>query len=148
MNSATQTETAETTQATDAILLVIASINIAKLPAGFAPSNIRSLLQTERTARIRSMLRTAGVKLGAVGKGVSVTSDRGSMCWGTSVDFEGVDHETSYLEHNRLECTVCSMNRNASRKLEALVLEAFPDLVDRSDLMTDHFDSVFSIGTR
>jgi hypothetical protein len=86
------------------------------LPAGFAPANIRSLRQTERSARIRSLLRAAGIR-------ARVKSATGSMCFWSKV----------YVPADQV------------RAVYALIEAAFPDMADRSDLMTDHFDFMFTV---
>ncbi len=123
----------------------IASIMSAALPASFISQPIRHLDQKERTTCIRSLLRSCGVLMGARGKGVSVKAATGSMCYWTKVRYENVSHADGTGHHNQFECATCTANRAASAKVSALILEAFPDLDNRSDSMTDHSDFVFTI---
>lgn len=95
--------------------------NATTLPAGILPSNIRSLTQTERSARIRSLLRVAGIK------GARVKNASGSMCYWTKV-FVAPGTDVGAIE--------------------SLIVAAFPDLCDRSDLMADHYDFMFTVGVR
>jgi hypothetical protein len=153
MENTTQTETLSSfsalAHAAAALTLspVFASIEAAALPVGFVTEKIRDLTQKERTAKIRAALKACGVLMGSVGKGVSVKSATGSMCYWTHVEFARAQHAegTTFFDHNRMECPVCQVNITADRKLSALVLQAFPDLDDRSDSMTDYSDFVFSV---
>jgi hypothetical protein len=95
--------------------------NTMKLPAGTVPANIRSLTQTQRSAAIRSLLRAAGIK------DARVKNATGSMCYWTKV----------YVAPG-----------TEVRAIESLIVAAFPDLADRSDLMTDHYDFMFTVGVR
>lgn len=124
---------------------VLASIESAKLPVGLVPANIRSLGQKERTAAIRSLLKASGVKMGARGNGVSVKSATGSMCYWTTVRYESIDHAPGVEMHSRFYCPTCKANAAASEKLHTLILAAFPDLGDRSDIQVDHFDFVYTV---
>lgn len=121
---------------------VIASIEAAALPAGLAPEGIRNLAQKERTTKIRNLLKACGIK------GLSVTSATGSMCYWTHVRFPRVDHAVGTDMHSRFDCAVCVANLTASRKLSALIVEAFPDMGDRSDIQSDHFDFMFTVDGR
>ena len=135
-----ETMNTETASASPA-LVTIQSIASAKTPTSF--EKIRSLTQKERSAKIRNMLRAAGVK------GVSVTSATGSMCYWTHVRFAQLEHPAgTNWDHNRLECSTCRVNQQAVRTLESLILAAFPDMGDRSDSMVDHFDFVFTVGAK
>ncbi len=140
----TNTGTAAAATDSDAALAVVMSIASATIPT--APEKIRDLHQKERTAKIRSMLRGMGIKVGAVGKGVSVVSATGSMCYWTNVRFKGLRHAAgTSCGYTRMECHTCRANLAAVRTVEKLILTAFPDLDDRSDSQTDHFNFVFTV---
>lgn len=133
-----ETTNTETAAETNSAFAAIQSIAAAQPPKSF--ENIRCLPQAQRSAKIRKMLRAAGIK------GVSVTSATGSMCDWTHVRFDELAHATgTHWDHNRLECSTCGVNQQAVRTLEALILAAFPDMGDRSDAMTDHFDFKFTV---
>ena len=119
----------------------IASIEAATVPASPVSTTARSAGQKERTAMIRQALKASGVR------GVSVTMATGSMCYWTHVRAEGVPHAqgTDWNAHEARQCPVCLRNQAADKKLTALILAAFPDLGDRSDLQSDHFDFVFTV---
>jgi hypothetical protein len=123
-------------------MTTIELIEAAAIPTTPVNPNLRSLPQKERSAAIWKLLRVT-LKLG---RGVSVTSDRGSMCFGTSVTFEGVrcdEGEECLRRHD--PCPASARNIAADRKLEQIILAAFPDMDDRSDSQSDHFDCPFSI---
>lgn len=119
----------------------IRTIEAATVPAAPLNPKARSAGQKERTVMIRKALKDCGVR------GVSVTMATGSMCYWTHVRAEGVPHAegTDWNEHERRECLVCERNQAADKKLHAIIMAAFPDLGDRSDSMTDHFDFVFTV---
>ena len=101
------------------------------------PQQIRSLYLRDRSAKIRGLLKTLGIS------GVSVVSPRYSMATSTVITLPGIEHEHSYMYV--YQCPVCSQRDEASKAVERIILRAFPDLDDRSDIQTDYFDFVFSV---
>lgn len=121
---------------------VIASIESAALPAPTGEP-IRSLATTEQNAKIRALLKSLGIK------GVSVKRSHAGWAATVSVSFAGISHACAAdswdRQHNRSDCPTCVRTIAAERKIEAIILAAFPDCGDRSDLQTDYFDYVFSV---
>ena len=106
--------------------------------------SVRHLPQKERTALIRKALKVAGIK------GASVTSATGSMCFWTNVRISlGAEHPAhDWRTHISSQCEFCAGRRAMERRVEAVILAAYPDLADRSDAMTDHFDFLFTVEVR
>lgn len=119
----------------------VRTIEAAQVPAAPLRTDARRMTQTERSAALRALLKSLGVK------GVSVTSARGSMCYWSHIRFDGVPHPpvANWCEHNSRVCDVCQRNNAAERKVHRIVLAAYPDLDDRSDSQTDHFDFVYTV---
>lgn len=119
----------------------VRTIEAAQVPEAVVNPEARRLRQKERSKAIRDLLKSLGIK------GVSVTSATGSMCYWTNVRIDGVPHPRvkNWGEHRTHECPVCQRNRAAEDKMHRIILAAFPDLGDRSDSMTDHFDFVYTV---
>lgn len=115
----------------------IKSIEAAEVPE-VVDRDLRGKYMKERSAAIRALFK----KLGIVG--VSVTSPNYSMATATDVLAPRDDHSHSYgVEF--ADCLVCRRNGKARKMLRAIILAAFPDLDDRSDGRSDHYDFKFSI---
>jgi hypothetical protein len=89
----------------------------------------RRMSRKERAAAARKLFRSLGLK------GLSVTAPNYSMA--SSVHVALPDGDRGDRE-GRMALT------SARRKVEALLLVAFPGTEDRSDIMTDYFDFVWS----
>jgi len=113
----------------------LSQIEAATIPAVVNPS-LRHEDPKARSWAIRQMLRKVGIK------GAHVTVGRGSTC--AEVRFLGVACPTRE-SHNRSACPECKRNLDAEKKVSDIILGAFPDMDDRSDSMTDHFDYKFTI---
>lgn len=122
----------------------IFAADLSKLPA---PRNIRRDGQKPRTAAIRQLFRTIGLT------GVSVTMSRGSMCYWTYVRIVDAprcttDHLAEYHETcttSQRTCPMCRRIKAARRRLNYVILTAFPDLGDRSDLHSDYHDFMYTL---
>lgn len=103
----------------------------------------RFLSQKERTALIRKAVKAAGIK-------ASVTSATGSMCYWTNVRIDlGVEHPAhDWRTHIVSDCAHCSERLALRRRVEALILAAYPDLDDRSDVQADYSNFIFSVEVR
>lgn len=115
---------------------------------------LRALDRKERAAKVRSLLKSLGIK------GVSVTAPNYSMAQSINISMPGDDRGLHDEVHFRLEaevrakpgpycgmvqiCPFCKAEFEAKEKLEALILAAYPDLDDRSDSQYDHFDYCLS----
>lgn len=121
---------------------VVASIEAAALPSA-SGETIRSLSTPEQAAKIRGLLKSLGIK------GVSAKRSHAGWSATVAVSFTALAHadggRPNWSTHNRIECVTCSRNHAAQTKVEAIILAAFPDCGDRSDLMTDYFDYVFTV---
>lgn len=122
----------------------IRSIEAASIPAPIGQP-VRGAGQKERTKRIRQVLKAAGIR-----GGVSVTMARGAGCYQTDVRIDGIQHapDVDWNKHEYRECPVCMRNAAADRRVSAIILGAIPDLDDRSDSQTDHFDFMFTVSVR
>ena len=121
-------------------------------------ANIRSLSRKEWAKQVKSLLKSLGLGF------VSVTAPSYSMASSIHIRFhqdegpwEGGEHEKLHAEINQRErdgyewlgygnyCPHCKQQWQAHQRLEKIILAAFPDLDDRSDSQSDHFDSCLSI---
>jgi hypothetical protein len=116
----------------------VETIEAAMMPLVQHPA-LRSRPQKERSSAIRKLLRQVKIK------NVSVTSDHGSMCFGTSVRFVPLACPERGPDHGSWNCAICKRNTEAGARLREIILAAFPDMDDRSDSMTDYFDQPFSV---
>jgi hypothetical protein len=86
-------------------------------------------------------------------KGISVTSPNYSMAQSVRIslptvpnDYSGCDNrENDFREHYVYNCRHCHLKERARRRLEAIILAAYPALDNRSDSVTDHFDYRLSV---
>lgn len=115
--------------------VAIRSIEAAELPAFVA--NVREESRREWAKRVRVLLKTLGVV------GVSVTVPSHSMAQAIDIEFDALRHKCTDTPRDR--CEACSRVRRADRRLEALILSAYPDLNNRSDSTVDHFDYCLSV---
>ena len=93
--------------------------------------------------------------------GISVTAPNYSMASSITIrlprnEWEG-KHKATHDEievHERGKdcwlgfgtyCPFCKRERQVKDRLETIILAAYPDLADRSDLQSDYFDSCFTI---
>jgi hypothetical protein len=138
MNTTVATKT--TARRTLSASEIISSIEAAALPAPTGDA-IRTLGTVEQCSKIRAMLKAAGIK------GVSVKRSHAGWSATVAVSFLRLGHEegVNWGLHNRAECPICSREIAATRKLETVILAAFPDCDNRSDSMTDYFDYVFGV---
>jgi hypothetical protein len=113
-------------------------IEAATIPTRAQAAGLRSEPQVTRTRAIRGLLKSLGIK------GVFCTSAKGSMCNWTNVDFDGIRCNAG-IDHERRSCPVCQRNIAAERKLNQIILGGFPDLDDRCDSQSDHFDFMFAV---
>jgi hypothetical protein len=89
-------------------------------------------------AEIRKLLKALGIKK------VSVTAPNYSVAQCVGIDLPYLPHD----DHPSIDwpsCPVCSMHRAAVYRLEVILLSAFPDLDDRSDVLSDYFDFRFLV---
>ena|SRR5579863_5747579 len=103
------------------------------------PLIVRSDLRREsrkvRAQAVRDLFKRMGFK------GISVTTPMYSMA--QSIDIKVKKPPCAYTIHH--DCPDCLRVGQAQRRLGQIVLAAFPDLDDRSDSRSDHFDYCFSI---
>ena len=48
-------------------------------------------------------------------------------------------------EYKYRDCPICQRHRKLKSKLARIILSAYPDLGDRSEIQSDYFDYIFSI---
>lgn len=120
------------------VLLTVEAINAAPVP--FPRGEIRHSPRKIQAKLVRALLKDLGIR------GVSVTAPNYSMAQAIDVRIPslGCGHESS---EERWECAGCNMRQAAIARLEALILAAYPDMADRSDTQSDHFDYCLSMGT-
>lgn len=116
---------------------VRAHILAAKLPEPKGEA-IRSLPLKEIAAKLRGLFAELGIK------GISVTAPRYSMAHSVDVDVPRIEWESpaesEAEQQGRRDHAVA-----VRRKVEAIILAAYPDMDDRSDSMTDYFDNRFGV---
>lgn len=98
---------------------------------------LRSKGRRARAQAIRALLKDLRIPA------VSVTAPSYSMAQSIDIALPRVSHEHCGTEYR--DCPRCQRRYVARERLEKLILAAYPDLNDRSDLMTDHFDYCLSI---
>jgi hypothetical protein len=110
--------------------------------------NLRSATRKEWAAEVRKLLKSLNIN------GVSVTTPSHSMAQAIQISLP--DELDNSIEHQKLhdelwkqnrpgtDCPQCGQRWNARKHLEAIILAAFPDLDDRSDLQSDCFDYCLS----
>lgn len=129
----------------------LAAVDLATVPV---LSTVRGLPRKDRAALARGLFRKLGIK------GIGVTAPNYSMAHSVDVrlpDMGGHDltrwphyHDrhccsapNGHNEENR--CPACRDRAAAERKVEAILLTAFPNSDDRSDTQSDYFDFCWSI---
>ena len=112
---------------------------IAPMPAVLG--HIRHEARKEIAAQVRKLLRSVGVK------GISVTAPNYSMAQTIDIRLPEDEHPNPSAPeaHTTRDCPRCQRRQVTSRKLEALILAAYPDLDSRNDTSTDYFDYRLSI---
>jgi hypothetical protein len=109
-----------------------------------SPRNV-TLRRAERkviAAEVRKLFREMGLK------GISVTAPNYSMARSIDVRTPRNEPEPIVKDEDGFDAHHPDYRaaRNAGlRRIEAIILAAFPDLDDRSDSMTDHYDYRLSI---
>jgi len=106
-----------------------------ELPAFVA--NLRQQTRKVQAGNIRQLFRTLGIK------NVSVTTRISSIRIKLPKTEHIVPEGTTHIF--RSNCSDCQRLLPVREKLEKIILSAFPDLDDRSDLMTDYFNFCFMI---
>lgn len=101
----------------------------------------RCIPRKEQAALARKLFKQLGLK------GISVTTPNYSMA--SCVDVT-IPRRDDFTRDERGEIDyrndpVCIANNEAQKRVEAILLAAFPNHNDRSDYMTDYFDSKWSI---
>lgn len=121
-----------------------------------APDPTMRVLGMRRKSRkewaqaVRSLLKEVGIK------GVSVTAPNYSMASSIDIILPRYDYERHqcYITKNdpTIEyrtavamCKQCQRKQAASKRLNEIILLAFPDLNDRSEYQSDYFDFCFTI---
>lgn len=119
---------------------VIASIEAAEMPK-VATLHMRRQPRKTWAPAVRELLKGLGIRH------VSVTTPSYSMASTISIRVPGFshDHDERSAATAYRTCPRCQRRHAAVARLERLILAAFPDLNDRSDMMTDHFDYCLSI---
>lgn len=134
---------------------VLDQIERAPIPA-VRHAAMRQRTRKEWAGEVRNLFKDLGIKH------VSVTAPNYSMASSIHIDtprffaWEG-DHEKRHAEIDHQErargewmgyghyCEFCKRSQEAKRKLEKIILAAFPDLDDRSETQSDYFDFCLSI---
>lgn len=102
---------------------------------------LRRMPRKARSAAIRGLVKRLGLR------GISVTTPDYSMASTTEVRIpEAVEHDRDEASgHDWATCPVCEQHVRAEKHLRAILLRAFPDMGDRSDSQSDHYDNPISI---
>jgi hypothetical protein len=103
-------------------------------------AHLRNETRKERAKAVRDLFKRLGLQ------GISVTAPNYSMA--QSIDIRLPDYDC--LREDRYspcypQCANCELAGEAKRRLNRLILAAFPNLDDRSDSQSDHFDYCLSI---
>ena len=122
---------------------------ILNVPLPAFRANIRHQTRKEWAAAVRKLFKD--LKL----TGISVTTPSYSMAQSIHISIPDliVDRITHDRIHDEIwsrgghaiDCPDCAKRWNAHNRIEEIVLAAFPDLGDRSDSQSDHFDYCLSI---
>jgi hypothetical protein len=121
---------------------LFARILNAPLPA--FRGNIRRDGRSTWGAKVRRLFADLGIK------GISVTTPSYSMAQSIDIRLPG-EAEHDYREewqggtHERATCPICRERQAAVERVEEIILAAFPDLDNRSDSQTDHYDYCLGI---
>ncbi len=134
---------------------VLNQIETANIP-DVVNANMRSNTRKDWAVAVRSLLKQIGISH------ISVTTPVYSMAQSIHIstprfyEWTGA-HETRHAEIDDQErdnsewigygnhCEYCKATAQAKRKLQAIILAAYPDLDDRSDMQSDHFNYCLSI---
>jgi len=106
---------------------------------------MRQRTRKEWAAEIRNLLKRLGISH------ISVTAPNYSMAQSVNIRTpQFIPWEGEHKElHDKIgysnACDICKRENAAKRKLEEIILAAFPDLEDRSNSQIDHFDYCLSI---
>lgn len=140
LNETEETVIAETT--------VFQAILNTKLPA-VHNSHLRQASRKEWAQAVRKLFKELGLT------GISVTTPSYSMASSIQISLPSVENSNSD-EHVKLhddlwregrpgtDCPKCKERQQAREHLENVILTAFPDLDNRSDITTDYFDYCLS----
>jgi hypothetical protein len=130
----------------------LSQIENAKLPKTVNAA-LRRRTRKEIAVEIRNLFKRMGIQH------ISVTTPNYSMAQAVDIrlpdtePWEGA-HERRHAEIDAIQgvyvaygdaCDLCKRRAAARRKIEKIILAAFPDLDDRSDTQTDYFDYRLSI---
>lgn len=116
---------------------LLARIDITAIPV---LSRDRCMPRKDRAKLVRQLFRQLGLK------GISVTTPNYSMAQSVEVraphreDYTPVNGQIDWLNDPAAQA-----NREARERLQAILLAAFPQHDDRSDIQTDYFDNPWSI---
>lgn len=129
-------------------------------------ANIRHLTRKEWAAKVRALLKELKIT------GVSVTAPRYSMAQSIDIKLPALDigddaHRARHAEidseweesgvdstgvalrrwngYGASGCEHCKARGDAKAKICQIILAAFPDLDDRSEHQSDHFDFCFTV---
>ncbi len=127
-------------------------------PSRPPPDLYDQILATELPAVINPAFRKESRKTWAVGvralfkrlglKGISVTAPRYSMAQSIDIGFPWrscTDPVHADFSKNNSDCADCSRVWKAKNHVEKIILAAYPDLDNRSDLQSDYFDYCLSV---
>lgn len=133
------------------VLTQIFSVNLDNIPV---MTRDRFIPRKEQAKLARELFKRLGIK------GVSVTAPNYSMAQSVDVKvptfllepndfiFEGINHENLCFSDmpDRVPAKMKHLaNWNAKNRIEEILLKAFPNHNDRSDLQSDYFDYKWSI---
>jgi len=117
-------------------------------PAPAFQANIRHMTRKEWAQEVRKLFKMLRLK------GISVTSPSYSMAQSITIRLPELEVDKKEHEelHNHLyrynlpslDCADCRQRWEARQHAEKIVLSAFPDLSDRSDLQSDYFNYCLS----
>ena len=112
--------------------------------------NMRQETRKVWAAEVRKLLKALEIK------GVSVTAPNYSMAQSIDIRLpdKPIENAQEHIDlHDQLwregrpgiDCPACRAHQEAKKKLEVLILAAFPDLDNRSEYVSDYFDYCLSI---
>ena len=100
----------------------------------------------EQSKAVRGLLKSMRLT------GVSVTTPTYSMASSISIslpherhDHREIDERGGAYQPYGVTCPLCAHRIAAEKKIEKIILAAFPDLDDRSEYVSDYFDYCLSI---
>ena len=114
----------------------LTQIEQATMPAPVA--KIRQEPRKVWAVSVRTLLKTQGIK------GVSVKTPNYSMAKSIEITVPKGDGHICSMDISPMDCPACHRRGEAKRKLQDMILGAYPDLDDRSDSITDYFDFCLS----